>query len=131
MTVGLSVLTSNESVTRRVQQYYTRFLHRAAPASEAAAFVGAISGGTSDENVIALILGADEYFNYGTLLITDPISTTTRYWVRATNTCGTTDSLTATLTNPQCAAPVITTQPKNVTVNFGTQVSVSVLATGA
>jgi hypothetical protein len=131
MTVGLNVLTSNESVTRRVQQYYTRFLHRSPSGAEAAVFVAAIVGGTSDENVIALMLGADEYFNYGTLLIIDPISTTTRYWVRATNACGTTDSTTATLTNPQCAAPVITTQPKNVTVDFGTQVSVAVLATGA
>ncbi|MEA2163042.1 MAG: hypothetical protein QOK37_1169 [Thermoanaerobaculia bacterium] len=130
-TVGLSILTSNEAVTRRVQQYYNRYLHRVASTPEASAFVNAILGGTSDEQVIAQILGADEYFNYGTLLFTDPISATTSYWVRATNTCGTTDSATATLSNRQCTAPVITTQPKNVTADFGTQVSLSVLANDA
>ncbi|HXH92896.1 MAG TPA: M57 family metalloprotease, partial [Thermoanaerobaculia bacterium] len=107
VTVGLSILKSSEAVNRRVQQYYAQFLHRNATASEAAALVPAILGGVSDEQVIAQIVGADEYFNFGTLLVVDPITVTTRYWVRATNACGPTDSNTATLTVPQCATPII------------------------
>ncbi len=131
VTVGLSILKSSEAVNRRVQQYYSGFLRRNATASEAAALVPAILGGVSDEQVIAQILAADEYFNYGTLLVVDAINVTTRYWVRAINTCGPTDSNTATLTVPQCAVPIILDQPKNATGNFGTPISVSVLASGA
>jgi hypothetical protein len=130
-TVGLQILTSNEAANRRVQQYYARYLRRAATTPEATSFVSALMGGTSNEQVIAQILAADEYFNYGTLLITDPITATTRYWVRATNACGPTDSNTAILTIRECEAPVILEQPKNITVNFGTQASVAVLASGA
>jgi hypothetical protein len=129
-TVGLSILTSNEAVNRRVQQYYARFLRRAATATEAGALTAALLAGTSDEQVIAQIVAADEYFNYGTLLITDPITATTRYWVRATNSCGPTDSDTAVLTIPQCDSPVISEQPRNVTTDIGTPVSLSVLASG-
>jgi len=131
VTVGLSILKSSEAVNRRVQQYYAQFLHRNATASEAAALVPAILGGVSDEQVIAQIVGADEYFNFGTLLVVDPITVTTRYWVRATNACGPTDSNTATLTVPQCATPIILDQPKNATGNFGVPISVSVVASGA
>lgn len=130
-TVGLVILNSNEAANRHVQQYYARFLRRFPSSGEATAFTGALVAGTSDEQVIAQIIGSDEYFNFGTLLITDVISSTTRYWVRATNTCGSTNSDTAVLTIPQCAAPVITTQPQNVTVNVGVPVSVSVLASDA
>ncbi len=131
VTVGLSILKSSEAVNRRVQQYYSGFLRRNATAAEAGALVPAILGGVSDEQVIAQILDADEYFNYGTLLVVDPITVTTRYWVRATNTCGPTDSITATLTVPQCAAPVISDQPKNATGTFGVPISLSVVASGA
>jgi hypothetical protein len=130
-TVGLSILKSSEAVNRRVQQYYSAFLRRNATTSEAGALVPAILGGVSDEQVIAQILAADEYFNFGTLLVVDPISATTRFWVRANNTCGPTDSNTAVLTVPQCETPVILDQPKNVTGTFGTPVSLSVFASGA
>ncbi|HEX3071666.1 MAG TPA: DUF4214 domain-containing protein [Thermoanaerobaculia bacterium] len=130
-TVGFSILKSSEAVNRRVQQYYSQFLHRSATTAEAGALVPAILGGVSDEQVIAQILAADEYFNFGTLLVVDPISVTTKFWVRASNACGPADSNTAVLTVPQCATPVVLDQPKNVTGNFGVPVSLSVLATGA
>jgi hypothetical protein len=130
-TAGLSILKSSEAVNRRVQQYYTTFLRRSATTAEAGALVPAILGGVSDEQVIAQILAGDEYFNFGTLLVVDPISVTTRFWVRASNTCGTIDSNTAVLTVPQCDTPAIIDQPKNVTGNFGVPISVSVLASGA
>lgn len=128
-TVGLAILNSNEAVTRRVQQYYPRFLRRAATPSETSALVSAITGGSSDEQVIALIVGADEYFNFGTVLITDPITITTSYWVRATNTCGSTDSTTATLTIPQCETSILT-QPQDAVITFGGTATLSVLASG-
>jgi len=128
-TVGLSILTSNEAVTRRVQQYYPRFLRRSALSAETTALVSAITGGATDEQVIAQIVAADEYFNFGTILITDPINTTTSYWVRATNSCGSTDSTAAILTIPQCETFVLT-QPQNVTVTLGAAVTLSVLASG-
>lgn len=128
-TVGLAILNSNEAITRRVQQYYPRFLRRSATPSETSAFVSAITGGSTDEQVIALIVGADEYFNFGTILITDPITTTTSYWVRATNTCGPTDSTTAILTIPQCETSILT-QPQDAVITFGGTATLSVLASG-
>jgi hypothetical protein len=128
-TVGLAILNSNEAITRRVQQYYPRFLRRSATPSETTAFVSAISGGGTDEQVIALIVGADEYFNFGTVLITDPITVTTSFWVRATNSCGSTDSTTAVLTIPQCETSIVT-QPQDAVITFGGTTRLSVLASG-
>jgi len=128
-TVGLAIINSNEAITRRVQQYYPRFLRRTATPSETSAFVSAITGGVSDEQVIALVVGADEYFNFGTILVTDPITTTTSYWVRATNTCGSTDSNTATLTIPQCETSILT-QPQDAVITTGGTTRLSVLAIG-
>jgi hypothetical protein len=132
VTVGLSILNSGESANRRVQQYFQRFLHRSASAAETTAFSSALLGGSTDEQVISLIVAADEYFNFGTVLVTDVLSTTTRYWVRATdnNHC-TADSNVAVLTVPQCAAPVIVTQPQNATADNGAPFSLAVVATGA
>jgi len=79
---------------------------------------------------IALVIGSDEYFNFGTIVVTDPINITTRYWVRATNACGPTDSNTAILTIPQCATTIIT-DPKDTTVTIGTPVSLSVLVSAS
>ncbi len=128
-TVGLAILNSNEAITRRVQQYYPRFLRRTATPSETSAFVSAITGGSTDEQVIALIAGADEYFNFGTVLITDPITVTTSFWVRATNSCGLTDSTTAVLTIPQCETSIVT-QPQDAVITFGGTTRLSVLASG-
>jgi len=128
-TVGLAILNSNEAISRRVQQYFPRFLRRAATASETIAFSASIIGGGTDEQVIAVIVGADEYFNFGTILVTDPIATTTSYWVRATNTCGSTDSTTAILTIPQCQT-LIVTQPQDAVITTGGTAKLSVLASG-
>lgn len=128
-TVGLAILNSSEAITRRVQQYYPRFLRRTATPSETSAFVSAITGGSTDEQVIALLAGADEYFNFGTVLITDPITVTTSFWVRVTNSCGTTDSTTAVLTIPQCETDIVT-QPQDAVMTFGGTTRVSVLASG-
>ncbi|HSY49156.1 MAG TPA: hypothetical protein VLC46_10120 [Thermoanaerobaculia bacterium] len=127
LAVGLSILNSNEADTRRVQQYYTLLLRRPATGAETTSFVTAILGGSTDEQVIAQIAGADEYFNFATVLVTDPITPTTRYWVRATNTCGPTDSATAFLNIPQCETTILT-QPQDVTVNFGSRATFSVIA---
>ncbi|HXH37234.1 MAG TPA: DUF4214 domain-containing protein, partial [Thermoanaerobaculia bacterium] len=128
MSVGLGILQSNEAATRRVQQYYTALLRRPATSTETTAFVTALLGGSTDEQVLAQIVAADEYFNFGTILVTDPITTTTRYWVRATNSCGSTDSNVAILTIPQCETTIIT-QPVDAAVNVGSPASFSVLAT--
>jgi hypothetical protein len=128
-TVALAILNSNEGVLLRVQLYYPRFLRRNATVSDMTAFFNAIIGGSSGEQVIALIVSADEYFNFATILVTDPIATTTSYWVRATNSCGSTDSNTAVLTIPQCATTVVS-QPQNVTITLGATVSLAVLASG-
>lgn len=129
-TVGLSILNSSEAESRRVQQYYARFLHRTPLASETTALTTAFLAGATNEQLIALIVGSDEYFNFGTLLVTDVIATTERYFVRATNTCGATDSSVAILTIPQCET-TITRQPQNATVTIGSPVSLSVAATAS
>src|SRR5204863_7083659 len=124
LSVGQSILNSAEAANRHVQQWYLRFLRRTATSGEASAFTSGLLGGATDEQVISQILAADEYFNFGTILVTDPITVTTRYWVRATNSCGPADSNVAVLTVPQCTLPVIETQPKNVTLNYGETFSV-------
>ncbi|HEV7429225.1 MAG TPA: M57 family metalloprotease [Thermoanaerobaculia bacterium] len=131
LNVGLSILNSSEATTRRVQLAYPRFLHRNAIAAESSAFVSLLQGGLTDEQFLAQLLASDEYFNFGTLLFTGPISNTTRFWVRATNSCGNSDSNVAVLTVPQCTIPVIVNQPANVTLLAGDTFSVAVVATGA
>jgi len=112
--VALSILNSTEARTRRVQGWYTQFLRRSATSAEASALLGA-----ADEDAMAAILASDEYFNFASLLITTtPPTATTNFWVRASNTCGTTDSTTATVTIP-CNAPVIVAQPADATINIG------------
>ncbi len=129
-TVGLAILNSNEAILLRVQLDYPRFLRRNGTAADMTAFASAIIGGSTDEQVIALLVGSDEYFNFGTILVTDPIATTTRYWVRATNTtCGSTDSTTAILTIPQCQT-LIVTQPQDAVITTGGTTRLSVLASG-
>ena len=131
LSVAQSILNSAEAENRHVQQYYTRFLRRTPTSGEATAITSGLLGGATQEQVISQILAGDEYFNFGTILVTDPINATTSYWVRATNGCGIKDSTPATLTIPQCTPPVIETQPKNVTVDAGATFSLSVVATGA
>jgi hypothetical protein len=60
-----------------------------------------------------------------------PASTTT-YWVRVTNSCGTADSNAATVTvnAPVCNAPQVTTQPQSVSITYGNGTQLSVIASG-
>jgi hypothetical protein len=130
LSVGLGILNSGEAIGRRVQQAFPRLLHRVATPVEQTTSIASLLGGVTDEQFLAQLLASDEYFNFGTILFTGPISATTRYWVRATNGCSA-DSSVATLTVPQCATPVIVTQPSNVVLTAGETFSVAVLATGA
>lgn len=63
---------------------------------------------------------------------TGALQTTTSYWVRVTNNCGTTDSALATITvNAQCVAPTITLQPTApIGVPLGSGATIGVSATG-
>ncbi|MEA2328182.1 MAG: hypothetical protein QOE68_3141, partial [Thermoanaerobaculia bacterium] len=131
LNIGLAILNSGEAITRRVQQAFPRLLHRTGTPVEQTTFVAALLGGVTDEQFLAQLLASDEYFNFGTLLFTGPISVTTRYWVRATNGICSADSSVATLTVPQCTPPVIVTQPSNVVLTAGETFSVGVIATGA
>jgi hypothetical protein len=66
----------------------------------------------------------------GSSLVVSP-SSTTSYWVRATNGCGTADSGTATVTvSPTCVPPGIGVQPQSATVTAGQPATLSVVATG-
>ncbi|HEV7485159.1 MAG TPA: DUF4214 domain-containing protein [Thermoanaerobaculia bacterium] len=131
LSIALSILNSLEAASHRVQLGFPRFLHRSPTGSETSAFVAQLQGGVTDEQFLAQLLASDEYFNFGTILFTGPISATTRYWVRATNGNCAGDSSVATLTVPQCTLPVIVTQPSNVTLTAGETFSVAVIATGA
>jgi hypothetical protein len=123
--VALSILNSTEARTRLVQGYYSQLLRRSGASAEVASLLA-----LTDEQAIAAILGSDEYFNFPSMLITSPLAATTKFWVRASNSCGPTDSTTATVTIP-CAAPVITTQPANTSVNVGQSPTLAVNAAGA
>jgi hypothetical protein len=59
---------------------------------------------------------------------TPPLNTTTNYWARATNSAGTADTNTATITVNQPAA--ITTGPNPVTIDSGASTTLSVTAAG-
>ena len=59
---------------------------------------------------------------------TPPLTSTTSYWVRVSNTAGSVDSSTATIM--VAASPTITTQPQNQTISAGTTASLDVIATG-
>ncbi|HEX3579338.1 MAG TPA: M57 family metalloprotease, partial [Thermoanaerobaculia bacterium] len=131
LNVGLAILNSGEAITRRVQQSFPRLLHRTATPVEQTTNVAALLGGATDEQFLAQLLASDEYFNFGTILFTGPITSTTRFWVRATNGACSADSSVATLTVPQCSLPAIVTQPSNVTLTGGETFSISVVATGA
>lgn len=124
-TVAQQILNSAEGRNRRVQNFYHAYLHRAPNASELAAFSGLLVSGV-DPNVQAAIVASQEYTAASSIYFTDPISSTTTFWVRAINACGNTDSTPATVTIATCAAPTIGLQPKNGTVNIGERPSLTV-----
>lgn len=58
-------------------------------------------------------------------------TTTTTYWVRVSNSCGTADSRAATVTvTPSCPLPSITVQPTGGTISPGQQAQLGVSASG-
>src|SRR5262249_3239773 len=59
--VSSQVLGSAEYFTHLVQDFYTRFLHRAADPLGLTNAVNALEHGGTDETIIAGILGSDEY----------------------------------------------------------------------
>jgi hypothetical protein len=128
-TVAQTILTSTEERTRLVQRWFSRYLRRSAAASDVSPFVSLLNAGSRDEQVQSVILGSNEYFNFGTLAPTGPLSSTTSFWVKATNECGPTNSSTATVSIRSCNAPVITQQPQNVAIGVGGAPSISVVAT--
>ncbi len=67
----------------------------------------------------------------GATLMTPPLLTSTRYWVRVTNDCGTADSG-AALVNvlTSCTPPALVTPPANTTVTSGSTATLSLNLTG-
>jgi hypothetical protein len=65
------------------------------------------------------------------ILVTPP--STTSYWVRVTNSCGSANSATVTVTvnAPACSVPSITSQPQSRTITSGQATTISVSASGA
>lgn len=59
---------------------------------------------------------------------TGPLTSSTSFWVRLTNACGSTDSQTATVT--VCTPPSITAQPANQTITAGQTATLSATASG-
>jgi hypothetical protein len=57
-------------------------------------------------------------------------TTTTSYWVKVTNACGSVSSNTATVTVQSCTPPSITTQPQPKTISIGGAANMSVVAAG-
>lgn len=129
--VSLSILNSSEARGRRVTGWYSSFLRRPVDSVGLAGFTAALAGGATDEAVMALILAADEYFNFGSTAVIGPLAATTTFWVQAVNACPPTNSSAAVITIPQCAKPVILSQPQNATINIGETLPLSVYATGA
>jgi hypothetical protein len=63
--IALIVLRGNEAETDLISTYYTLYLHRAADAAGVAGWVNAVlNGGLRQEDVIARIVGSDEYFSH-------------------------------------------------------------------
>jgi hypothetical protein len=60
--IALDVLTSSEAEARLVTGVFEQFLHRSPSPSEVQAFVSALQSGATDEDVIADVVGSDEYF---------------------------------------------------------------------
>lgn len=127
--VALQLLNSTEARTKRLNDYFNAYLHRSPTGTEGSSFLGAMAGGAKNEVVQALIIASAEYTSAGTIYFTNPLNATTSFWVKAINACGTANSAAATLTVPQCAPPVLVTQPANVTINVGDVPALSVVAT--
>jgi hypothetical protein len=68
----------------------------------------------------------------GATLQTGPLQTTTQFWVRVSNSCGTLNSTAATVTvQAACQPPAITAQPPSLTINYNTSATLTVGASGS
>ena len=64
-------------------------------------------------------------------LNTGPLTATSQFWAQVTNSCGSANSNTATVTvRSACTSPVITTPPQSVAILSGSQATLQVVATG-
>jgi YD repeat-containing protein len=61
---------------------------------------------------------------------TPALTTTTSYWVRVTNACGSTDSALATVTVHDCSAAPVLTGPASTTIQNGQTATLSVTVSG-
>jgi uncharacterized repeat protein (TIGR01451 family) len=59
--VAAAIFESREAAGHRVSEYYQRFLHRAADFTSSG-FADALASGSRDEQIIAFLVGSDEYF---------------------------------------------------------------------
>ncbi|HEV7920807.1 MAG TPA: DUF4214 domain-containing protein [Thermoanaerobaculia bacterium] len=124
--VAASLLAGSEYHTRQVNSFYQRFLRRAPTAAEAANLLPLFA--RSDEAVMAAILGSEEYGKTNALLITEPLTATKSFWIRASNSCKPTDSPTITV-NVTCPL-TINIQPQSATIAAGALPALSVNASG-
>lgn len=60
--VAYDIATSNEYRTDLVQGFYQQYLRRAADSGGLSSWLGAMSSGSSDEQVISSIVGSAEFF---------------------------------------------------------------------
>ena len=88
LSVATTVVNSTEAHSVLIGLLYNQFLHRAPDPTGLSTFLALLNGGGSREQVIDALVGSDEYFNIGTILITDPLTQTTTYWFQARNACG-------------------------------------------
>ena len=59
--IAAAFLASPESDRDEVEELYHRFLHRPADAAGLAGFVNALQAGATNEQIMAVLLGSDEY----------------------------------------------------------------------
>ena len=132
--VALLILRSTEARQSFLQQWFTTLLRRNATSAEVSSFVGALNGGQTAEQIMSSIIGSGEYNGWGSVLITDKLSSTTSYWVLAANTCGSQNSQTATVSvRSDCSTagpPSVVTQPQNTSTITGVPVSIGVGVSG-
>ncbi|MBK5260046.1 MAG: DUF4214 domain-containing protein [Thermoanaerobaculia bacterium] len=126
--IAESIVVSSEARGRVIAGLYDRFLRRSATQSEIAGFLPQFNDGNYLE-VIAAIASSDEYFSFGSVLITPVVSTTTTFWINLTNACGNARAA-ATVSIGQCIAPVFTTSPSNTTVSAGAPFTLGVAIAG-
>jgi len=66
MAVALGIMSSSEYLTDLVSGYYESYLGRAPDSGGLATFMGQLSSGATDEQVIAAIVGSQEFYNDAT-----------------------------------------------------------------